>query len=92
MIGLVLVTEAQRTERVVTALIFLLLAIAVLLAILTIWYWRQTDPRRHGAQPIAGHRRINVAEPYGHEYDEQSQWTPVNDGYRQAPPRDRGWG
>lgn len=43
---LVLVTEAQQTERMITALIALLLVVAALLAVLTAWYWRHTSPRR----------------------------------------------
>lgn len=46
MIAAALVTEAQQTERAVTALIVLLLVVAGLLAVLTIWYWRHTSPKR----------------------------------------------
>lgn len=45
-IAAALVTEAQQTERAVTALIVLLLVVAGLLAVLTIWYWRHTSPKR----------------------------------------------
>ena len=41
-----LATEAERTQRVITGLIGLLLVVAALLALLTVWYWRHTDPRR----------------------------------------------
>ena len=43
---LLLVTEAQQTERAITALIALLLVVAAMLAVLTVWYWRHTSPRR----------------------------------------------
>ncbi len=37
---------ADDTGRRVQLVIYALLAVAVLLALLTIWYWRHTDPRR----------------------------------------------
>ncbi len=43
---IVLVTEAQQTQTAITALIALLLVIAAMLAVLTLWYWRHTNPRR----------------------------------------------
>lgn len=43
---MVLVTEAQQTQRAITALIGLLLVVGAMLAILTFWYWRHTSPRR----------------------------------------------
>ena len=48
--SIVLVTEAQQTQRAITALIGLLLVVAAMLAILTLWYWRHTSPRRRGQQ------------------------------------------
>lgn len=39
-------TEAQQTEQAVTFLIWLLLVVAFLLTLITIWYWRHTSPRR----------------------------------------------
>lgn len=44
--GLVLLTEAQQTQRVITMIIIVLLGAAVVLAGLTFWYWRHTNPRR----------------------------------------------
>jgi hypothetical protein len=46
-IGLVLVTESERTQRLITMLIFALLIVGVLLIALTIWYWRHTNPKRY---------------------------------------------
>lgn len=39
----------SQTGRQITFLITALLGVAVLLALLTIWYWRHTDPRRREA-------------------------------------------
>ena len=36
----------DQTARQITILITALLAVALLLAALTVWYWRHTDPRR----------------------------------------------
>ena len=60
MIGVAWVTEAEQTERVITALIVLLVVVAALLTLLTIWYWRHTSPKRRGAerQPASD---LNVA-------------------------------
>ncbi len=54
---IVLVTEAERTERLLTFLIALLLVVAALLMLLTFWYWRHTDPRRRTGRVrgYAGH-------------------------------------
>jgi hypothetical protein len=43
---LVLAAEADETRQTVTLLIASLIGIAVALALLTVWYWRYTDPRR----------------------------------------------
>lgn len=40
------ITPSDDTERTIRVVIGALLGLAVLLAILTIWYWRRTDPRR----------------------------------------------
>ncbi len=37
---------ADNTGRTIRLIIMGLLAVAVLLALLTVWYWRHTDPRR----------------------------------------------
>lgn len=63
MIAVALVTEAQRTEQAVTALIVLLLVVAALLSLLTIWYWRHTSPKRRAraaAQRSADVVRLDV--------------------------------
>ena len=44
--SIVAVTEAQKTQQALTALILLLLVVAGLLALLTLWYWRHTSPKR----------------------------------------------
>ena len=51
MIGVAWVTEAEQTERVITALIVLLVVVAALLTLLTIWYWRHTSPKRREVEP-----------------------------------------
>jgi hypothetical protein len=57
----VLVTEAEQTKRVITALIIALLVVAALLALLTLWYWRHTNPRRYA--------RHMFPEPRGADLD-----------------------
>jgi hypothetical protein len=49
-IAVVLVSEAEQTERLITLLIAVLLGVAVLLMGLTFWYWRHTSPRRYARQ------------------------------------------
>lgn len=44
--------QADETGRTVTLIIIGLLVVAVLLAALTYWYWRHTDPRNRGRSPI----------------------------------------
>ena len=46
MLSLVLVTESEQTQRFITMLIVALLAFAGLLFLLTLWYWRHTNPKR----------------------------------------------
>ncbi len=43
----------DQTARQITILITALLAVALLLAASTVWYWRHTDPRRRNYRPIA---------------------------------------
>lgn len=49
-VSTVLVTEAERTQRTVTVLVFGLLVVAALLGGLTAWYWQRTNPRRRARQ------------------------------------------
>ncbi|MFV0258901.1 MAG: hypothetical protein ACK5PP_10695 [Acidimicrobiales bacterium] len=57
MIALLLVTEAERTTRTFTTLIVALVVVAVLIGLLTIWYWRHTSPKRRYR------RRLETAPP-----------------------------
>jgi hypothetical protein len=41
----------DQTARQITILITALLAVALLLAASTVWYWRHTDPRRRNYRP-----------------------------------------
>lgn len=43
-------TPADGTERTIQMVIGALIGLAVLLALLTLWYWRRTDPRRRAAR------------------------------------------
>ncbi len=46
MLSLVLVTESEETQRFITMLIIALLVFAGLLFLITLWYWRSTNPKR----------------------------------------------
>jgi hypothetical protein len=63
MLGVVLVTEAERTEQTMTLLIAALVVVAVLLALATVWYWRRTDPRRYGVVRPE-YRRVDAGDAY----------------------------
>ncbi|MGI9612272.1 MAG: hypothetical protein ACR2QO_05135 [Acidimicrobiales bacterium] len=63
--SIVAVTEAQQTEQALTALVWLLLVVAALLAVLTIWYWRHTSPKRK-MRRYAAHVQ-QVARPDGYD-------------------------
>lgn len=57
MLGLVLVTESEETQRFITMLIVALLVFAGLLFLITLWYWRYTSPKRRVrrlVQPVGG--------------------------------------
>ncbi|MDA3041053.1 MAG: hypothetical protein O3C27_16285 [Actinomycetota bacterium] len=51
---------ADETGQTIRLIIMGLLAVAVLLALLTVWYWRHTDPRRR-LRPVAD--PIVIPEP-----------------------------
>jgi hypothetical protein len=50
---LVLAAEADETRQAITFLIVCLVGIAVLLSLLTVWYWRYTSPSRRQAELLA---------------------------------------
>ncbi|MCP3992836.1 MAG: hypothetical protein GY926_25040 [bacterium] len=54
MIGIALVSDADQTEQAITGLIVLLLVVAGLLTVLTIWYWIHTSPRRRTREAHQG--------------------------------------
>lgn len=57
------VAAADDTGRTITLVIGALLGLALLLAVLTLWYWRRTDPRRAAAaEPV---RISPVSRPAG---------------------------
>lgn len=43
---------ADDTGRTIRLIIMGLLAVALLLTVLTVWYWRHTDPRRRIRDPL----------------------------------------
>lgn len=69
------VTPADDTGRMIAVVIGALLGLALLLSVLTIWYWRRTDPKRRtvpaGGTPIT----VERAAPAG-----------GNPGPRATPP------
>lgn len=69
---LIVAQETDQTGRQITTMIVVLLAIAVLLGLLTAWYWRHTDPRqramlqaeaRRASREAEEDRRLEVGEP-----------------------------
>jgi predicted lipid-binding transport protein (Tim44 family) len=62
---------ADDTGQTVTLIIFGLLIVALLLAILTFWYWRHTDPRARlqgtpdAGVPRGGAHRVSTASVAG---------------------------
>lgn len=52
---------ADDTGQTIRLIIMGLLAVAVLLALLTVWYWRHTDPRRR-LRPVAD--PIGATQPF----------------------------
>lgn len=74
-----MVTEAQRTEQAVTALIVLLLVVAGLLTLLTIWYWRHTSPKRRA-------RAMGMVETVYRDVDLTAPPTEVYPVFLDEPP------
>jgi hypothetical protein len=62
---LVLAAEADETRQTMTMLIGSLVGIAVLLALLTVWYWFHTDPKRRSRdnRVADGDGDVAVADP-----------------------------
>ena len=69
---LIVAQETDQTGRQITTMIVVLLVIALLLGLLTAWYWRHTDPRRRAqlqaearraAREAEEARRLEVGEP-----------------------------
>lgn len=60
LVTVVLVTEAERTQRAITVLILVLVIVACMLAILTAWYWYYTSPRRRARDLHLDQRRIDL--------------------------------
>ena len=66
---------ADNTGRTIRLIIMGLLAVAMLLALLTVWYWRHTDPRRR-LRPVAD--PVGVQEQsYAHEAPGPDAGSPV---------------
>lgn len=62
--SIVAVSEAQQTERALMALVWLLVVVAVLLALLTVWYWRHTSPKRRMRHYAAHVEQMARADEY----------------------------
>jgi len=71
-LSLVLVTESEQTQRFITMLIVALLVFAGLLFLLTLWYWRSTNPKRRV-------RRVLQPAGIGPEVDPSRPSYPVGD-------------
>lgn len=91
MIAAALVTEAQQTQRAVTALIILLLVVAAMLALLTFWYWRHTNPRRNARRFVPEFEQLGPdlrdanGYPVGYEVSRGQNWIDADDGYGRDP-------
>lgn len=79
MLSLVLVTESEETQRFITMLIVALLVFAGLLFLVTLWYWRSTNPKRRV-------RRVLQPAGVGPDVDLRRQ------GYPAGDPRTSGQG
>lgn len=85
--NVVLVTEAQQTERAITALIILLLVVALMLALLTAWYWRYTSPRRYVRKAMVEADQFDLDG--GHDYaldqvEGVETWIDLEDPYQRT--------
>lgn len=74
--SIVAVTEAQQTERALTALVWLLVVVAALLALLTIWYWRHTSPKRRMRHYAAHIDQVSRPETYQRAYQQPTYGDP----------------
>lgn len=59
---LIVAQETDQTGRQITTMIVVLLVIAVILAFLTAWYWKHTDPRRRAMLQAEANRASLEAE------------------------------
>lgn len=59
---LIVAQETDQTGRQITTMIVVLLVIAVILAFLTAWYWKHTDPRRRAMLQAEANRASRDAE------------------------------
>jgi hypothetical protein len=90
--SIVAVTEAQQTQRVLTALVALLVVVALLLALLTLWYWRHTSPKRRMRRYAAHVERVAATGAYDPGFDRSGYADPSygeihNEGHRIVEPR-----
>ena len=74
--SIVAVSEAQQTERALTALVWLLVVVAALLALLTIWYWRHTSPKRRMRHYAAHLEQQARAQDYETGYQQPTYGDP----------------
>lgn len=72
-------TPADDTERTIQMVIAALIGLAVLLALLTLWYWRRTDPRRRAARqaPAATPTPTSGQEPAARSGSTSSKARPL---------------
>lgn len=66
MLSLVLVTESEQTQQFITILIIALLVFGGVLFLMTLWYWRATNPKRRVRRVLqpAGGGDVDLRQPY----------------------------
>ncbi len=79
--GLLAQQAADETGRTITLIIVALLVVALLLAVLTVWYWRFTDPKKRVRTPVP------VPVEAGHEFDDEV----AAGGYTSVAPAAQPW-
>jgi hypothetical protein len=87
-IAIAWMSEAQQTERFISGLIVLLLVVAALLTVLTIWYWNHTNPKRR-ARGVAQQGPIDLNRTQGQIGADPTMVQPTvpSDGYVPSGPR-----